>query len=213
MIYRALCATCVRQDFLRPARPCEHLQPGRRPALPEPAPWDADFPLQRDSSKCIKCMRCVAICEEGAALRGVGLHGGGAVHEDHRTRQPAHRRGRVRPCAASASPIAPPGRLPARDDVRPHHGGHPGSGGGNRRAGGARPCARPGARAWGFPARRRRRDAWPRPCTPWASIASSTPTSPPTSPLWKRAASSWNSSAPTRPPPCSRAAVPAGCAS
>ena len=29
-----------------------------------PEPWDATFPLQRDSSKCIKCMRCVAICEK-----------------------------------------------------------------------------------------------------------------------------------------------------
>ena len=36
----------------------------RAQALPVPEPWDATFPLQRDSSKCIKCMRCVAICEK-----------------------------------------------------------------------------------------------------------------------------------------------------
>lgn len=26
-------------------------------------PWNKDFPLIRDSSKCIKCMRCVQVCE------------------------------------------------------------------------------------------------------------------------------------------------------
>lgn len=63
--HRALCATCVRQDTcaLRDLASTFNLAdaPG---LLPEPAPWDADFPLQRDSSKCIKCMRCVAICEK-----------------------------------------------------------------------------------------------------------------------------------------------------
>lgn len=28
------------------------------------APWDMDFPLIRDSKKCIKCMRCVQICDK-----------------------------------------------------------------------------------------------------------------------------------------------------
>lgn len=27
-------------------------------------PWNADFPLIRDSSKCVKCLRCVQICEK-----------------------------------------------------------------------------------------------------------------------------------------------------
>lgn len=26
--------------------------------------WDTSFPLQRDDSKCIKCMRCIAVCSE-----------------------------------------------------------------------------------------------------------------------------------------------------
>ena len=56
--HRALCATCVRQDTcaLRFLSSTFNLADAPRP-LPEPAPWDADFPLQRDSSKCIKCMR------------------------------------------------------------------------------------------------------------------------------------------------------------
>ena len=63
--HRALCATCVRQDTcaLRFLSSTFNLADAPGP-LPEPAPWDADFPLQRDSSKCIKCMRCVAICEK-----------------------------------------------------------------------------------------------------------------------------------------------------
>ena len=63
--HRALCATCVRQDTcaLRDLASTFNLADAPGP-LPEPAPWDADFPLQRDSSKCIKCMRCVAICEK-----------------------------------------------------------------------------------------------------------------------------------------------------
>ncbi|MCQ2492047.1 MAG: [FeFe] hydrogenase, group A [Lachnospiraceae bacterium] len=31
-------------------------------------PWSPEFPLQRDSSKCVKCMRCVQICEKVQGL-------------------------------------------------------------------------------------------------------------------------------------------------
>ncbi len=109
--HRALCATCVRQDTcaLRDLASTFNLTDAPGP-LPEPAPWDADFPLQRDSSKCIKCMRCVAICEkvqhcavwdftESALLR----------RSSCATTCPSPRP--AAPCAASASPIAPPGRL------------------------------------------------------------------------------------------------------
>ena len=63
--HRALCATCVRQDTcaLRFLSSTFNVQDADE-ALPVPEPWDADFPLQRDSSKCIKCMRCVAICDK-----------------------------------------------------------------------------------------------------------------------------------------------------
>lgn len=63
--HRALCATCVRQDTcaLRDLASRFNLDDADG-ALPVPEPWDADFPLQRDSSKCIKCMRCVAICDK-----------------------------------------------------------------------------------------------------------------------------------------------------
>ncbi len=34
----------------------------------EERPWDKHFPLIRDSSKCIKCMRCIQICEKVQTL-------------------------------------------------------------------------------------------------------------------------------------------------
>jgi len=36
----------------------------------EPYKWDARFPIIRDASKCIKCMRCVNICEK---VQGLGV--------------------------------------------------------------------------------------------------------------------------------------------
>ncbi len=36
----------------------------------EKRPWDLSFPLIRDSSKCIKCMRCVQVCEK---IQGLGV--------------------------------------------------------------------------------------------------------------------------------------------
>ena len=36
----------------------------------EPYQWDATFPIIRDASKCIKCMRCVNICEK---VQGLGV--------------------------------------------------------------------------------------------------------------------------------------------
>ena len=77
--HRALCATCVRQDTcaLRDLASTFNLAdaPG---LLPEPAPWDADFPLQRDSSKCIKCMRCIQICENVQTVKIWDLLGTGS---------------------------------------------------------------------------------------------------------------------------------------
>lgn len=40
--------------------------------------WNDDFPLIRDSSKCIKCMRCVQVCDKVQALNIWDLEGTGA---------------------------------------------------------------------------------------------------------------------------------------
>lgn len=32
--------------------------------------WDFDFPIIRDNDKCIKCMRCIKVCE---SVQGLGI--------------------------------------------------------------------------------------------------------------------------------------------
>lgn len=41
----------------------------------ERQPWDQNFPLIRDSAKCIKCMRCVQICDKVQSLNIWDLEG------------------------------------------------------------------------------------------------------------------------------------------
>jgi len=44
----------------------------------EKQPWNKNFPLIRDSSKCIKCMRCIQVCDKMQTLSVWDLHGTGA---------------------------------------------------------------------------------------------------------------------------------------
>ena len=44
----------------------------------EKQPWNKNFPLIRDSSKCIKCMRCIQVCDKVQTLSVWDLHGTGA---------------------------------------------------------------------------------------------------------------------------------------
>ncbi len=44
----------------------------------ERQPWNKDFPLIRDSSKCIKCMRCVQICDKVQGLNVWDVEGTGS---------------------------------------------------------------------------------------------------------------------------------------
>ena len=44
----------------------------------EKQPWSKNFPLIRDSSKCIKCMRCIQVCDKMQTLSVWDLHGTGA---------------------------------------------------------------------------------------------------------------------------------------
>jgi len=63
--HRSECTACWRNDTCALRQLAEDLAVLEEPAGSAPAKgvWDESFPLQRDSSKCIKCMRCVAICE------------------------------------------------------------------------------------------------------------------------------------------------------
>lgn len=45
---------------------------------PDKKDWDPKYPLIRDSSRCIKCMRCVAVCEKVQTMRVWDVSGTGA---------------------------------------------------------------------------------------------------------------------------------------
>ena len=64
------CATCVRSRNCSLQEIANNLGLLDIPYRQEfhKKPWSRDFPLVRDSSKCIKCMRCVQICDKVQSL-------------------------------------------------------------------------------------------------------------------------------------------------
>ena len=60
------CATCVRSgncSLQKLSNDLGILEVPFKEEVPQ-VPWDCNFPLIRDSRKCIKCMRCVQICDK-----------------------------------------------------------------------------------------------------------------------------------------------------
>ena len=59
------CATCVRSGncSLQKIATDLNVQDGLFEERLEKQPWDKTFPLIRDARKCIKCMRCVQVCD------------------------------------------------------------------------------------------------------------------------------------------------------
>lgn len=82
----------------------------------EKKPWNKDFPLIRDSSKCIKCMRCVQICDKVQSLHVWDMEGTGA-----RTTVNVSRHGTIEEsnCSLCGQCIThcPVGALRERDDT------------------------------------------------------------------------------------------------
>ncbi len=67
--HRTACASCVRQEscaLRRLASDFNVLEDAAEGGslIPKPGEWNPAFPLQRDASKCIKCLRCVAECQK-----------------------------------------------------------------------------------------------------------------------------------------------------
>ncbi|ACV22672.1 Iron hydrogenase 1 [Slackia heliotrinireducens] len=63
--HRGECSSCVRQETCALRALASDFNVGESAyCLPEKGIWDEDFPLIRDASKCIKCMRCVAECSK-----------------------------------------------------------------------------------------------------------------------------------------------------
>ena len=65
-----LCATCVRSGNCALQSLANDLGIFELPYEKDVVdiPWDKDFPLIRDSKKCIKCMRCIQICDKVQGL-------------------------------------------------------------------------------------------------------------------------------------------------
>ncbi len=66
------CVTCVRSGNCSLQKVANDLNIIKIPFKMEieKQPWDKEFPLVRDSSKCIKCMRCIQVCDK---VQGLGV--------------------------------------------------------------------------------------------------------------------------------------------
>ena len=144
--------------------------------------------LVRDNDKCILCGRCIAVCQE--VQGGVGYRLCRARRPDPcgHLHGPGGSRSPPASSAASARSSAPPERSPSATT--------PGPSGASSATARERSSSRP-RRRYGLPSARRsawRRAAssrarWRRPSAAWASPRSSTRSSRPTSPSWRREAS------------------------
>lgn len=116
--HRSHCTSCVRNGSCSLRKLAEELGVSSElyDARYSQEAWDASFPLQRDSSKCIKCLRCVAECAKVQHCAVWDITGSGP---------------HIKVCVQEGAPIAkaacalcgqcithcPTGALSARDDV------------------------------------------------------------------------------------------------
>lgn len=74
------CVTCIRSGNCSLQRVANDLNIIHIPFKMEieKQPWSKDFPLIRDSSKCIKCMRCIQVCDKVQSLSIWDVEGTGS---------------------------------------------------------------------------------------------------------------------------------------
>ena len=74
------CVTCIRSGNCSLQRVANDLNTIHIPFKMEieKQPWSKEFPLIRDSSKCIKCMRCIQVCDKVQSLSIWDVEGTGS---------------------------------------------------------------------------------------------------------------------------------------
>ena len=74
------CVTCIRSGNCSLQRVANDLNIIHIPFKMEieKQPWSKEFPLIRDSSKCIKCMRCIQVCDKVQSLSIWDVEGTGS---------------------------------------------------------------------------------------------------------------------------------------
>ncbi len=113
------CAACQRNGTCELQRICEEMNINAMPfhAGYEEKDWDKDFPLIRNAGKCIKCMRCIQICDKVQ-----NVHVWDIVNTGKRTNVDVAGRKKITEtdCALCGQCIThcPTGALRERDDVR-----------------------------------------------------------------------------------------------
>lgn len=118
--HNCFCPTCVRTGNCQLQKVASELEfgTGSYPQHITYNSWPSDFPLIRDESKCIKCMRCIQICDKVQSLRVWDLAKTGS-----RTTVDVSLRRNIKEadCSLCGQCIThcPVGALTGRDDKRP----------------------------------------------------------------------------------------------
>ncbi len=115
------CTTCVRSGNCKLQSMAQELNMGGEGVAfeerPLPFRWDKTFPIIRDASKCIQCLRCINVCDKVQSLNVWNLTGTGKYTKVEVRGGEAMRDVNCAICGQCVT-HCPVGALSARDDTR-----------------------------------------------------------------------------------------------